>query len=111
MIAFPIARLGLSASYLIAAQHVSSRTGFAAVLRILAVRHSVQAGTTLARPSLVSFGVGVDALHAVSMAAVAAGSRRYRRAALADTAIATTLTGAGLLLGHRAGAHAERSVA
>lgn len=104
MIVFPIVRLGLAASYLLAAQRVSSSPGFAAVLRILAVRHLAQAVATLARPALVKPGAGVDALHAVSMAGVAVGSRRYRRAALTDAVIATTLTGAGLLLSHRAGA-------
>ncbi|SCG62406.1 hypothetical protein [Micromonospora inositola] len=61
-----------------------------ATLRVLGVRHLVQAAVTLRRPTpvVLTGGAAADALHAVSAVALAAVDRRQRRIALLDTAIA-----------------------
>lgn len=67
------------------------------VARVLGVRHLAQAGLTLARPSttVLTLGVGADALHAASMLAVAGVDRSDRRAALASAGVATAFVLAG----------------
>ncbi|MDQ6934789.1 MAG: hypothetical protein M3130_05815 [Actinomycetota bacterium] len=67
------------------------------VARVLGFRHLVQAGLTLARPSttVLTIGVGADALHAASMLALARVDHEYRRAALASAGVATVFVLAG----------------
>jgi len=64
------------------------------VLRLLGARdlgQAVLAGAG-APPPLLRLGTAVDALHALSMYALAAASRTYRRPALTAGAVATTWT-------------------
>lgn len=60
-------------------------------VRVAGVRHVGQAALSLAVPELRILGVAVDALHAASMLAVAGVSRRFRRPALWQAALATAL--------------------
>ena len=62
------------------------------LVRVLGARMAMQAGVQLARPTpaVVWSGVTVDAAHALSMVAVAARSRRYRRGALVSAAVAAS---------------------
>ncbi|MGB8385941.1 MAG: hypothetical protein WCG47_32675 [Dermatophilaceae bacterium] len=62
-----------------------------AVIRVLGGRHLVQAVLTVAigTPRAHAVGSGVDALHAMSMYAVAGADRERRRLALASAADAT----------------------
>ncbi|MFE9690243.1 hypothetical protein [Micromonospora sp. NPDC005806] len=59
-------------------------------LRVLGVRHLVQAVVTLRRPTpaVLTVGAAADGLHALSAVALAAVDRRQRRVALLDSAIA-----------------------
>jgi NAD(P)-dependent dehydrogenase (short-subunit alcohol dehydrogenase family) len=70
------------------------------VLRMLGLRHLLQAVTTLAVPetAVVEIGAGTDALHAMTALGLAATSRPWRRAALADGAAAGIFGVAGWLL-------------
>ncbi|MEP7022504.1 MAG: hypothetical protein ABJB47_01565 [Actinomycetota bacterium] len=72
--------------------------------RILGARHLTQALTTSGQPdrAVLTLGAEADATHAASMAALAIMSRRWRRAALTDALIATTLTAAGLAVARAA---------
>jgi hypothetical protein len=63
-------------------------------LRLLGARDLGQAvlAATDPPPVMLRLGAGVDALHALSMYALAAGSADYRRPALTAAAVATTWT-------------------
>ena len=67
------------------------------VVRVLGARHVAQAALTGRGPTraVLWLGAEVDAAHAASMVGVAVCSRRYRRAALGDAAVAGTLAVAG----------------
>ena len=68
-----------------------------AVARVLGARQLVQAAVTAVRPGGPVAGVSaaVDALHAATDVALAAVAPRWRRIALADTAVAAALAAAG----------------
>jgi len=68
-----------------------------AVARVLGLRHLLQAGTTAAVPTGAVAGLGAlaDMAHASSCLALAAGSRRWRRVALADALIEAGFAAAG----------------
>lgn len=59
-------------------------------MKIAGARHVLQGALTIAAPELRVLGVAADGLHALSMVAVAALSRRYRHPALAQAALAAT---------------------
>jgi hypothetical protein len=62
------------------------------LLRVLGIRHLLQAGVeTLApAPAVHYLGAVADGLHALSGVGLAVADRRWRRAALIDSAIAAT---------------------
>jgi hypothetical protein len=63
------------------------------VLRILGVRHLLQAGIELQSwPRWRRAGSNIDALHAASAAAFSVASRQWRHAALADASIAASFS-------------------
>jgi len=68
-----------------------------AVVRVLGARQLAQALITGTHPTtaVLLFGAEADATHAASMVTLALVSRRWRRAALADAAIATGFAWAG----------------
>lgn len=68
------------------------------VARVLGARHALQAVITAADPSTgtLHLGAATDAAHAASMAMLAARSRRWRRAGLADMLAASTFAVLGL---------------
>lgn len=78
------------------------RTFPSAVFRVLGLRQVVQ-GVATARGGASAHAVGgcIDALHALSMLALAAASHRYRRAAGIQVVVAGTL--ATLELSHLSG--------
>ncbi|WP_155123512.1 MULTISPECIES: hypothetical protein [unclassified Actinoplanes] len=85
---------------LVAAPHRIPRYGAApavAVLRVLGARQIVQGAVTLARPTPLVTGCGalVDALHAGTDLAAAAGSARWRPVALPDAVVALGFAAAG----------------
>jgi hypothetical protein len=63
------------------------------ILRVLGVRHLLQAGveTLVPMPTVHYLGAVADGLHALSGVGLAAVDPRWRRAALIDSAIAATL--------------------
>jgi hypothetical protein len=73
------------------------------VVRVLGGRQLVQAGLALAFPSepLLGLGVGVDAMHALSMVPVAAATPRWRRPALVSGLTAAAFAAAGVLAARR----------
>ena len=73
------------------------------VVRVLGARQVVQAGLALAFPaeSLLALGVGVDALHALSMVPVVAAAPRWRRPALVSGLTAAAFAAAGALAARR----------
>lgn len=73
-------------------------TGGRRVVRVLGVRQVVQAALTGRTPTraVLWLGAEVDSAHAASMVGLAVCSRRYRRAALGDAAVAGTLAAAGV---------------
>jgi hypothetical protein len=71
------------------------RPGDVVVYRVLGARQLAQAWLTAAT-GWGALGAVVDALHLTSMVPVAVLSRRWRRAALAQIAVAGTLLVAGL---------------
>jgi hypothetical protein len=73
------------------------------VVRVLGTRQLVQAGLALAFPAepLLGLGVGVDALHALSMVPVAAAAPRWRRPALVSGLMAAAFAAAGVLTARR----------
>ncbi|SEG47680.1 hypothetical protein SAMN04489712_105434 [Thermomonospora echinospora] len=64
------------------------------VLRVLGLRHLVQAGLYVRHPTPVACAVGgaVDVLHVASCLAVAPFASRWRRPALADAVVESALT-------------------
>ena len=80
--------LGAPAAVLAGFGH--SGTGPEEVVRVLGARHVAQAvlTATLPRSRVVPAGTAADALHAVTAAALAVASPRWRRAAAADAALA-----------------------
>jgi hypothetical protein len=60
-----------------------------AVVRVLGVRHLLQAGASAALPtgSVAGLGALVDTVHAGSCVGLAVGSRRWRRSALFDVLV------------------------
>lgn len=60
--------------------------------RVLGVRQLVQAVLTITAPELITplRSAAIDGLHAATMALLASASRRHRRAALVNTALAVT---------------------
>jgi hypothetical protein len=73
------------------------------VVRVLGARQVAQAGLALAFPAepLAGLGVGVDALHALSMVPVAVATPRWRRPALVSGLMATAFAMAGVLAARR----------
>jgi hypothetical protein len=73
------------------------------VVRALGARQVTQAGLALAFPAepLPGLGVGVDALHALSMLPLAIAAPRWRRPALVSGLTATAFAAAGLLAARR----------
>ena len=73
------------------------------VVRVLGARQVVQAGLALAFPAgpLLGLGVGVDALHALSMVPVVAAAPRWRRPALVSGLTAAAFAVAGVLAARR----------
>jgi hypothetical protein len=69
------------------------------VVRVLGARQVLQAGLALAFPDepLLGLGIGVDALHALSMLPVAVTVPRWRRAALVSALMGTAFATAGVL--------------
>lgn len=67
------------------------------VMRLLGVRHVIQAAVTRARPtrSVLAVGAVVDGLHAVSMLMLGVTRREWRGPALVDAAAAAALAGLG----------------
>ncbi len=82
------------------------------VARVLGARQLVQALVTVAVPTTAvrRLGVGVDALHAVSMIALAGVDSRRRRTAVTEAVIAVTFAATGVLAARRS-AQPGRSVA
>lgn len=74
---------------------------------IAGARHVVQAALTLAKPELRPYGVAADALHALSMIPVAVASKRFRRPALAQAAVAAALAGAEILVLRKSGSRSD----
>jgi hypothetical protein len=77
------------------------------VVRVLGARQLAQAGLALAFPAepLLGLGVGVDALHALSMVPLALATPRWRRPALVSGLMATAFAAAGLLTARRVPGH------
>jgi hypothetical protein len=69
------------------------------LLRVLGVRHLLQAGVEafVTTPTVHYLGAAADELHALSGIGLAVLDRRWRRAALIDSAIASTLGAAAAL--------------
>jgi hypothetical protein len=69
------------------------------VVRVLGARQLAQAGLALAFPAepLLGLGVGVDALHALSMVPLALATPRWRRPALVSGLMAAAFAAAGML--------------
>lgn len=61
------------------------------IVRVLGLRTATQGALTVIRPSRTSLevGAGTDALHLLSMIALAAVAPKYRRSALVSAAVAT----------------------
>jgi hypothetical protein len=70
------------------------------VVRVLGLRHLVQSALCGADDRRRK-GAVVDLVHALSMAALAAGARRHRRLAATDACVALAFAGSGLRLRHR----------
>jgi len=89
-------RAGWGALQLVAPGLVAGRLGLEmdhrarVVARVLAARQLVQAAVTAAVPTaeVRRLGIGVDALHAASMVALATVDSRRRKIALADAVVA-----------------------
>jgi hypothetical protein len=75
---------------------------------ILGIRHLAQALLTSDQPTraVLVLGAEADAAHALSMAALALVSGRWRRTALRDALLAASLAAAGLACARTAGAAA-----
>ena len=77
------------------------------VVRVLGARQVAQAGLVLAFPAepLLGLGVGVDALHALSMVPLALATPRWRRPALVSGLMAAAFAAAGVLAARRVPGH------
>ncbi|QRP49740.1 hypothetical protein [Amycolatopsis sp. FDAARGOS 1241] len=75
---------------LLAASRVAEQPEVAAVLRILAVRHFVQAAVGLTWPDSVAarWAWLADSAHSLSMTGLAAASTRWRRPAVVNAVVA-----------------------
>lgn len=75
-----------------------------ATVRVLGVRHLVQAAVSAVAPNAPVAGAGavVDALHTATCAGLAALSPRWRRVALLDAAIEAGFAAAGWIGSNRA---------
>jgi hypothetical protein len=73
------------------------------VVRVLGARQVTQAGLALAFPDepLAGLGVGVDALHALSMLPLVVATPRWRRPALVSGLTAAAFAVAGVLAARR----------
>ena len=73
------------------------------VVRVLGARQVAQAGLAVSFPDepLLGLGAGVDAAHALSMAALALTGSRWRRPALVSGLIAIAFAAAGMLAARR----------
>ena len=73
------------------------------VVRVLGARQLAQAGLALAFPDepLAGLGVGVDALHALSMVPLALATPRWRRPAMVSGLMAAAFAAAGVLAARR----------
>jgi hypothetical protein len=73
------------------------------VVRVLGARQVTQAGLALAFPAepLAGLGIGVDALHAVSMIPLVVAAPRWRRPALVSGLTAAAFAAVGLLAARR----------
>jgi len=82
------------------------------VLRVLGMRHVLQAAATFALPdeAVVKLGAGADALHALTGFGLAATSRSWRRAALTDSFVAVSFSAAGWLLRPRSTEFSDRNM-
>jgi hypothetical protein len=105
-----IVRFSLGSLYLIAPKAVPDLLGVPTdrrarvVVRILGARHVLQAGAVSTTPDhrdALAVGSVVDAIHALSMVALAAVDRRRRRLAVADAGAATAFALAGWRRAHR----------
>ena len=72
-------------------------------VRVLGARQVAQAGLAMSFPDepLLGLGAGVDAAHALSMAALALTGSRWRRPALVSGLIALAFAAAGVLAARR----------
>ena len=95
-----LARAGYGAAQLAARQPAPG--GFARPVTVLLGARSLAQAALCAtlpnRTAALRAGVGVDLLHAASMAGVAVVSRRHRRAALGQVGAALAFAAAGALL-------------
>ena len=74
------------------------------VVRILGVRHALQAGVEIARwPQWWRVGVLVDIAHGLSAIGLAASAPRWRRAGLTEGVIAATFVSFGYACKHPSG--------
>jgi hypothetical protein len=73
-------------------------------VRVLGARQLAQAGLSAAIPTapLLTLGPGTDAVHALSMAALALADPKWRRPALVSGVTATAFAVGGALAAHRA---------
>ena len=73
------------------------------VVRVLGARQVTQAGLALAFPAepLAGLGIGVDALHALSMIPLVVAAPRWRRPALVSGLTAAAFAAVGLLTTRR----------
>jgi len=73
------------------------------VVRVLGARQLAQAGLAVSFPAgpLLGLGVAVDAMHALSMVALAASRPRWRRPALISAAMAAAFAATGVLAARR----------
>ena len=110
-------RAGLGVALLRWPQRITSAAGnspatFLTCLftRVLGARQLVQATLELIAPGLLTprRGALIDAAHSVTMFALAAFSRQHRRVALANAALAATLSAFGMLCSRHAGATLRR---
>lgn len=74
------------------------------ILRVLGIRHVIQAAVSAAVPSawVLRAGAGVDALHAATCVGLAVADPRWRRAATVSGVSATAFAAAGLALAGQA---------
>jgi hypothetical protein len=75
---------------------------FARVLGLRQLGEAVAVVSTRREPAVVAVGAGVDAVHAVTAAALAVRTREHRRAAAANAAVAAALALAGTARARRA---------